>query len=410
MLSKSAFNALLKTLEEPPERVVFIFATTESDKIPETILSRCQCFEFKPLTHKQIIQQLQLISEQEGIAVYTLSLEEIAKNGAGSMRDAQSLLDQVVAFSGKEVTPGSVEAVLGIVGQKTLEIFIDAIRAQDCSALFAQVQDTVNAGKDLSYICRDLADYVRNLLVVKMADAPEKLVDAQAWDLEVLKRQAENFHADELHQIFSLLTRTEVEMKRSSLPQQVFEMALFRLVDVRPFQNIDDLIKRIGEMEDAGSPPAAVPAQAKPAAEAEKGPAVPVAKVQAEQGAADVALWEKVKAEICARKPVFLHYLESCQVVEFSDSVLHLAFQDPYTRDLVEREENRSLIAQAVRSVSGGEVRVGTSEIKAPESQASGQTDEIEKKKSAAPSALMTKSESEIIQQALDVFGGVLMR
>ena len=125
MLSKSAFNALLKTLEEPPPKVIFLFATTELSKIPETILSRCQCFEFKPLSHKQILKQLELICGQENIQFDGLSLEEIAKTGAGSMRDAQSLLDQVIAYCGKKMESDSVEEVLGIVGRQTLAEFVN---------------------------------------------------------------------------------------------------------------------------------------------------------------------------------------------------------------------------------------------------------------------------------------------
>ena len=114
MLSKSAFNALLKTLEEPPSQVIFIFATTELIKIPETILSRWQCFEFKPLSQSQITQQLELICIQEEIDIEKRGLEDISKIGAGSMRDAQSLLDQVIAYSGRKVDTESVEAVLGL--------------------------------------------------------------------------------------------------------------------------------------------------------------------------------------------------------------------------------------------------------------------------------------------------------
>ncbi len=420
MLSKSAFNALLKTLEEPPEGVVFIFATTESEKIPETILSRCQCFEFKPLSHKQIIHQLALISEQEGIAVDTLSLEEIAKNGQGSMRDAQSLLDQVVAFSGKQVTAGSVEAVLGIAGQATLAAFIDAIRAGDYSGLLGQVQETVNAGKDLSSICRDLAEYVRNLLVVKVAGGGENLLDAETFDLEALRRQAEGFHADELHQIFSLLSRTESEMKRSSLPQQVFEMALLRLAEVRPFQHIDDMIRAIDEMTDATGEPARVAVGETPAAVEPAPPAAPPARPQVEERAisgdtpvpspsASPEAWEQVKREICGKKSVFMHYLESCRVIAFSGSELHLGFTEPYTRDLVDKEENRALLVQAVKDVTGREVKLVTSVIKGGKPPEDGHR-EPEKKNPSTTNPLMSKSESEIIQQALDVFGGVLVR
>jgi len=124
----------------------------------------------------------------------------------------------------------------------------------------------------------------------------------------------------------------------------------------------------------------------------------------------DAGLWEKIKAEICAKKSVFLHYLEACEVVEFNASVLHLGFQDPYTRGLVENEGNLALIAQAVKSASGRDVRVKTSEIKTRKTEAAEEAEGEKKNPSAPASPLMSKSESEIIQQALDVFGGVLVR
>ena len=245
MLSKSAFNALLKTLEEPPERVVFIFATTELIKIPETILSRCQCFEFKPLSHKQIIQQLELICKQEGIGIEAVSLEAISKNGSGSMRDAQSLLDQVIAFSGQEVSVDSVEAVLGIVGKEAMQAFVDGVIAQDAAALIAQIQDIVHSGKDLHYFCRDLTEYFRNLMLVRIAKNPETVLDPHTVQLDVLKKQAEAFEPDTLQQMFAVLHRAEETMRRSAQARWVFEMAVLRLLDARPYRNIDALIDKI---------------------------------------------------------------------------------------------------------------------------------------------------------------------
>jgi DNA polymerase-3 subunit gamma/tau len=309
-----------------------------------------------------------------------------------------------------------VEAVLGIAGQATLAVFIDAIRAGDYSGLLGQVQETVNAGKDLSSICRDLAEYVRNLLVVKVAGGGENLLDAETFDLEALRRQAEGFHADELHQIFSLLSRTESEMKRSSLPQQVFEMALLRLAEVRPFQHIDDMIRAIDEMTDATGEPAGVAVSETPAAAAPAPAAVPPARPQVEERAisgdtpaASPEAWEQVKQEISGKKSVFMHYLESCRVIAFGGSELHLGFTEPYTRDLVDKEENRALLVQAVKDVTGREVKLVTSVIKGGKPPEDGHR-EPEKKNPSTTNPLMSKSESEIIQQALDVFGGVLVR
>jgi DNA polymerase-3 subunit gamma/tau len=413
MLSKSAFNALLKTLEEPPPRVVFIFATTELNKIPETILSRCQCFEFKPLTHKQIIKQLELISEQEGIVVNSLGLEEIAKNGTGSMRDAQSLLDQVVAFSGKEVTPASVEAVLGIVGQKALKNFFDQVIDKNFQALLAQIQDVINNGKDLNYFCRDLAEYVRNLLIVKASRKPETLLDAESWDLKTLGEQAAALTSDEMHQMFNVFSRAEMEMKRSSLPQAVFEMAVLRLTDVRSFQSVDELIQKINEMK----PSEVVKEKSRPistqsiaVATNEVGSNTPVTEQVGDR--VHSANWEKIKEEICRKKPVFLHYFDNSVILEFDDAVLHLGFPDPYTLDLVGKTENLVMIAEVVKAVSLLDVQVKCSLSQASDNKPSGGEEEkiAEKKNDQNGDELMSKSESEIIQHALDVFGGVLIR
>ena len=183
MLSKSAFNALLKTLEEPPPKVVFLFATTELSKIPETILSRCQCFEFKPLSQRQIIEQLKIICNQEGIEVNGLGLEKIAKSGAGSMRDAQSLLDQVIAYCGNKIENDSVEEVLGVVGRTTLEKLVEHLIKKDSVQLLETVQSIVNDGKDLNFLCRDLAEYMRNLMIVKLSKTPDVLLDIQVCNL-----------------------------------------------------------------------------------------------------------------------------------------------------------------------------------------------------------------------------------
>ena len=213
MLSKSAFNALLKTLEEPPPKVVFLFATTELSKIPETILSRCQCFEFKPLSHRQIIEQLEIICGQEGIQANGLSLEKIAKTGAGSMRDAQSLLDQVIAYCGNKIENDSVEEILGVVGRTTLEKLVESLIKKDPIKLIEIVQEIITDGKDLNFLCRDLAEYLRNLMMVKLSNKPEAFLDIQVCNLQILQDQSKAFHVDELQQMFSVLSRTEAEMK-----------------------------------------------------------------------------------------------------------------------------------------------------------------------------------------------------
>jgi len=395
MISRNAFNALLKTLEEPPPNVVFIFATTMLSKIPETILSRCQCFEFKPLSHKQIVKQLELICEQEGIQTSGLSLEKIAKSGAGSMRDAQSLLDQVIAYCGNKIENDSVEEVLGVVGRTTLEKLVEHLIKKDSVKLIESVQSIITDGKDLNFLCRDLAEYLRNLMMVKLSNKPEVLLDIQVCNLQVLQDQSKAFHVDELQQMFSVLSRTETEMKRSSLAQMIFEMSILRLADVRPFHRIDDMIKTINSLEEKAEQPVVLST-------------TPINSVKDElknQESVELSSgrcldsgsnWQQIKQEICLRKPVFKHYLEQCKVLAFSESDLDLGFMDAITLDQVKNQENLQLVKDAVKLVCDREINITL----------------VLSDKASVPvtNSAQDKSEAEIIQDALDVFGGEVIK
>ena len=410
MLSKSAFNALLKTLEEPPPKVVFLFATTELSKIPETILSRCQCFEFKPLSQRQIIEQLKIICNQEGIEVNGLGLEKIAKSGAGSMRDAQSLLDQVIAYCGNKIENDSVEEVLGVVGRTTLEKLVEHLIKKDSVQLLETVQSIVNDGKDLNFLCRDLAEYMRNLTIVKLSKTPDVLLDIQVCNLQVLQAQSKNFHVDELQQMFSVLSRAEMEMKRSSLAQMIFEMSILRLAEIRPFHSIDDMIKAINSLEEVAEP--LVTANESINSIKDELKINEPAKISSSRDLGSVASWEQIKQEICSRKPVFKHYLEQCKVLDFSESDLKLGFIDAITLDQVKNQENLRLVKDAVKLICEREINVtlvlSDKGVIANTNLSSSRSDSKEKKKSFDQS--QDKSEAEIIQYALDVFGGVVIK
>jgi DNA polymerase-3 subunit gamma/tau len=426
MLSRSAFNALLKTLEEPPPQVIFLFATTELIKIPETILSRCQCFEFKPLNHAQICAQLEIICKKDNIAIDAKSLEEIAVNGAGSMRDAQSLLDQVIAFAGREVDHASVESVLGIVGQGTLEKFMDRVIAQDAAALLGLVQEVAETGKDLSLFCRDLIEYVRNLMFVKVSAQPETLVSTRTCDVETLKNQAQHLDTDQLHQMFTVLSRAEMDMKRGSLPRLIFEMAVLRLTDVRPYQEIDQLIQKINSAEGgttttnsaapAGNARTSTPATPAPRpqppqmeAAASTAPATPPQAQTASVPSGSE--WEKIRTAASNEKRSLGTFLDNCVMLSLTPESIHLAFPDPYTLGLVEKEENLQVIRAAVQTVCGYHDIQFKLDIQAPPTPGEGQPAAPAEKNSAKVYGKKgNPSEDEILKDALDIFGGVVIR
>jgi len=412
MLSPSAFNALLKTLEEPPPKVVFLFATTELSKIPETILSRCQCFEFKPLSQRQIIEQLEIICGQEGIEANGLSLEKIAKSGAGSMRDAQSLLDQVIAYCGNKIENDSVEEVLGVVGRTTLEKLVEHLIKKDSVKLIESVQSIITDGKDLNFLCRDLAEYLRNLMMVKLSNKPEVLLDIQVCNLQVLQDQSKAFHVDELQQMFSVLSRTETEMKRSSLAQMIFEMSILRLADVRPFHRIDDMIKTINSLEEKAEQPVVLSTTPVNSAKDELKKKESV-ELSSGRCLDLVSNWQQIKQEICVRKPVFKHYLEQCKVLAFSESGLDLGFMDAITLDQVKNQENLQLVKDAVKLACGREINITlvlSDKVSVPVTSSSSGRLASKEINIRSFDQGQDKSESEIIQDALDVFGGVVIK
>ena len=412
MLSKSAFNALLKTLEEPPPKVVFLFATTELSKIPETILSRCQCFEFKPLSHRQIIEQLETICGQEGIQANGLSLEKIAKTGAGSMRDAQSLLDQVIAYCGNKIENDSVEEILGVVGRTTLEKLVESLIKKDPIKLIEIVQEIITDGKDLNFLCRDLAEYLRNLMMVKLSNKPEAFLDIQVCNLQILQDQSKAFHVDELQQMFSVLSRTEAEMKRSSLAEMIFEMSILRLADIRPFHRIDDMIEAINSFKEEAKLPVVLPITPINSVRDE-----PINRESVEltpdQRSDLSSNWEQIKQEICARKTVFNHYLAQCKVLAFNEASLDLGFIDAITLDQVKSPENLQLVKDAVKLVCNREISVTlavSDQAKVPVTNSSNSGLASKEKKPNSLNQNRDKSETEIIRDALDVFGGEVIK
>jgi DNA polymerase-3 subunit gamma/tau len=246
-LSGHSFNALLKSIEEPPPHVVFMMATTELEKIPETVLSRSQVYEFRTIGAKAIADQLRQIVDAEGIEVGEESLQLIARDADGSMRDAQSKLDQVIAFTGKTIAAGDVAAVLGLVGRDVLLDAIQAVADQDAPAAFSLAATSVEMGSDLRLVCRELSRMVRDLLVLSVD--PSRVRDpeiAAEGERERLTALAGRFSREDLLRAFDLLTRAENDIRGAAQPRHHLEMAMLRWIYLRKLVPIEDLIASAG--------------------------------------------------------------------------------------------------------------------------------------------------------------------
>ena len=249
MLTREAFNALLKTLEEPPPHIIFIFATTEPHKIPTTILSRCQRYDFKKIPLKEIGTSLKRIVEEEKVQVSQRGLFSIAQASEGSMRDAQSLLDQVISYGGQDIRDEDIAEVLGLIDRRVLYNTIEAIAGKDAGRCVEIIDQVYQYGYDLQNFCRELLQYLRNLIVMKVSRQPEGLLELPKEELEVLKNQAEKFQFDQLNHLFSLLLKGEEEVAQSTFPRTALEMTLIRMATLRSVLPIDEVMKRLEGLE-----------------------------------------------------------------------------------------------------------------------------------------------------------------
>jgi DNA polymerase-3 subunit gamma/tau len=250
MLSSHSFNALLKTIEEPPERVVFIMATTEKHKVPDTILSRSQQFEFRTIATPKILERLKQIAVAEKIKVEDQALREIARAGEGSMRDAQSAFDQVISFAGAKIQKEDVELALGVAGADILTRIVNAIAENNTAEAMAAIDEVVMRGHDLRNFCRDLLAHLRDLLVTKVSGS-EELLESAVCDTAELKRQAALFSESDLVRFFHSLADTETKLSKAAQPRYQLEIGLVRLIEMQRLKPLTEILERLSALEKA---------------------------------------------------------------------------------------------------------------------------------------------------------------
>ena len=248
MLTKEAFNALLKTLEEPPAHVYFIFATTDPRKVIPTVLSRCQRFDFRRISGPTIVDHLAMISEKSGYDVQREALALIARRVDGSMRDAESLLDQVVAFGGTALTASEAAEVLGIVDQDVYFELLDIVAEQDVPRGLDLVDRVFGQGHDLEEIVLGILEHLRNLLVVKAAPEAEVLIGDAALALDRFREQAGRFETEDLLRLSQLATQMEQSVKTSALPRVQLETGVVRMIRMARSVQLTDVMARLSEM------------------------------------------------------------------------------------------------------------------------------------------------------------------
>lgn len=250
MLSIGAFNALLKTLEEPPSYVIFILATTEVHKIPITILSRCQRYDFKRISIDTIAGRLAELTQAERIDVDDRALRYVARAADGSMRDALSLLDQCVAFHfGEKLTYDNVLEVLGAVDNRVFSKLFQAVLASDTKACIREIEEMIIQGRDLSQLVNDFVWYMRNLLIAKTTDEPGDMLDMSEENLAVLKEEAAGVDTETLMRYIRIFSELSGQLRYASQKRILVEIAFIKLTTPSMEQNLDSILQRITLLE-----------------------------------------------------------------------------------------------------------------------------------------------------------------
>ncbi len=250
MLSDGAFNALLKTLEEPPEHVVFILATTAAHKLPETILSRCQRFDFKRITKSNLILRMKEIAYGDGLKISEDAFELLAKLADGSMRDGLSILERCVSASGDTIGVDEINSVLGIADSEACYKCSAAI-AESNSALVLDVINSLSSeGKDLNLFVDNLMSHLHSLMIAKLANNPDDIIEASAEDLIKIKAQADKFSFETLSRATDVLNSARAEAKWVKSPRMIYELALIKLTRPQVDESKDALLDRIAKLEE----------------------------------------------------------------------------------------------------------------------------------------------------------------
>lgn len=370
MLSIGAFNALLKTLEEPPAYVIFILATTEVHKIPITILSRCQRYDFRRISIDTIADRLKELTQKEQVQIEEKAVRYIAKVADGSMRDALSLLDQCIAFYfEQELTYDKVLDVLGAVDTGVFSRMLREILKGDAAAALGVLQDIVLQGRELSQFVTDFAWYLRNLLLIKSADGVEDIIDVSSDNLVRLKEEAELAENDTIMRYIRILSELSGQIRYATQKRILIEMAIIKLC--RPAMETDtaslaDRIRQVEEKLEKGIPMMAVnpgagsgsvpgngtaPLQGgeKPAGKAELPKAIP------EDIQNVVSRWSRIVDETA--NPM-KSYLKNAYPSLSGDGKLLVVVQDGLPSDYFKRQENRDQLKTVIGSVTGKDMEI----------------------------------------------------
>ena len=364
MLSTAAFNALLKTLEEPPAHVKFMFATTDPEKVLPTILSRCQRFDLRRIPNALITRHLAFIAKKEKVKIDEAALHAIARGADGAMRDAESTLDQLISFCGETIEEADVLTMFGLAAQSQVLDLSRAVLAGEIQTALTELNALAQSGKDLGRLLADLLNHFRNLLIYQVSRGDLNLLEVSETEIAALKEQAALANVESLTRILEVLTDSELRLRDATSRKILFEVTLLKAIEARNAVSLDSVLKQLnqirgGQSSGGGSlasptvkssvtAPVARPSPKSHAAHQEIAvPAVPAVSAAAAPVSADLAgLWAKLIEAVGRASPFTRSYLVDANPVSFEKNILVIGF-DPEFEDhlgLVDNARNHTLL------------------------------------------------------------------
>jgi len=410
-ITKPAFDALLKTLEEPPAHVKFIFATTEPHKIPATILSRCQRFDFKRIPSKEIVQKLKEISKKEKIDTQESVFFEIARASDGSMRDAESILEQVNSFCEKKIEINDVTKVLGIIEEEFLLTLTEHISKKDITSALKMIDALTNDGKDLFQFLVRFIEHIRNLSILKINKNISSTLVLPDDVVNKLTAQSENFTLEDLIYSFYLLSSTYDTSRRTGLVRFGLEFALIKIVRREGIVPIDELLTKIKKLE-RETPSIQITEPKKPEAPKEKrptsqsaqqpedNPAPPQQEVGSLSSLSDI--WPTVIKVLSAKKPSLASFLMEGEPTDFKEGIIKIDFPKTYQlhKEILEKPANQKMVEEMLTELLNKKVKIEFHLVENLQRK-NNFTFEVEQDE--------TKDDDPTVKDALDVFKGSII-
>ena len=379
MLTTPAFNALLKTLEEPPSNVVFVMATTEPWKIPPTILSRCQQFKFKNGSSEQVSRLLKKLAQHEGVTISDDSVSLLTKSAGGSVRDAENLLDQVISFCGNQVEDRDVRYVLGIPELSLLDEFLTAIFVHQTSRIFPLMERLVGEGHNLRLFCMELMERIRNLMVLKVATHADRYLSLFDYSRADLEPFAAHVTHSELQQLYWQLVEVEQKIKFSPNPRFVLEMGVIAMTKVQPLApvaNIREQLQHIRKQLEKSV--VSAPLASRTAAHTTQTPQLkkqasklnpqPAQRIESHTPAQPLPsgellrLWDTLVMQVKQKHPPLAAILKKGLPVELSQQELTIGFHADaeFSRKSLENPKKSTLLAEVITELLGRPMKIGT--------------------------------------------------